>query len=374
MAINSVAIVSGRSATAEFPPRIQRESARIYPLAKRRLKTLYVTSELSDFIQVGGLGAVSASLPRALGATCDIRIVMPGFPQVLAKAPSVEVIADLPGAGSIPPCSIAITKLADGLIVYIVLCAELYLREGSPYANGAGAEYRDNDVRFARLGLAAVELAERGGAGWRPDLLHLNDWPTALASGYLRWRGADTPCLLTIHNLAHQGQFDASRVSALAIPAAAFNIHGVEFFGRVSFLKAGLNYATHVNTVSKSYAEEITRPEFGCGLDGVLRERAAEGRLTGIVNGSTNPGIRAPTGDVLTSSIPSDGKAVTPISSGALSGSASRALRYSRSFRGSSIKRASISFCKLANSSSNAGGRSLSSDAGNRTPSTRFAP
>jgi starch synthase len=285
MSINSVAIVSGRPAPFEAPPPTARVSARIYPLAKRRLNTLFVTSELSDFVQVGGLGAVSASLPRALGASCDVRILMPGFRQVLAKAPSSEVIAELPGAGAIPPCSIAVTKLADGLTVYIVLCEELYEREGSPYANGAGVEYQDNDIRFARLGLAAAELAERGGAGWRPDLLHLNDWPTALAAGYLRWRRVDTPCLLTIHNLAHQGQFDASRISALAIPPDAFNIHGVEFFGRISFLKAGLNYAAHVNTVSSAYAEEITRPEFGCGLDGMLRERAAEGRLTGIVNG-----------------------------------------------------------------------------------------
>jgi starch synthase len=285
MAINSVAVVSDRPAPFEAPPPIARVSARVYPLAKRRLNTLFVTSELSDFVQVGGLGAVSASLPRALGATCDVRILMPGFRQVLAKAPSSEVIAKLPGAGAIPPCSIAVAKLADGLTVYIVLCEELYEREGSPYTNGAGVEHQDNDVRFARLGLAAAELAERGGAGWRPDLLHLNDWPTALAAGYLHWRRVDTPCLLTIHNLAHQGQFDGSRASALAIPPAAFNIHGVEFFGRISFLKAGLSYAAHVNTVSNAYAEEITRPEFGCGLDGMLRERAAEGRLTGIVNG-----------------------------------------------------------------------------------------
>jgi len=285
MGINSVAIASDRSAPAEFPPPTTRASARIYPLVKRRLNTLFVTSELSDFVQVGGLGAVSASLPRALGTTCDVRVIIPGFRQVLAKTPSIDIVANLSGAGAIPPCSIAITKLADGLVVYIVLCAELYEREGSPYADGAGAEHQDNDVRFARLGLAAAELAERGGAGWRPDLLHLNDWPTALAAGYLHWRGVDTPCLLTIHNLAHQGQFDASRASALAIPDTAFNIHGVEFFGRLSFLKAGLNYATHVNTVSNIYAEEITRPEFGCGLDGVLRECAAQGRLTGIVNG-----------------------------------------------------------------------------------------
>jgi starch synthase len=113
----------------------------------------------------------------------------------------------------------------------------------------------------------------------------LNDWQTALAAGYLAWGGLGAPALLTIHNLAHQGLFDASHMSALAIPSHAFTMQGVEFFGRVSFLKAGLNYAAQVVTVSATYAEEITRPEFGCGLDGLLAERAAQGNLTGILNG-----------------------------------------------------------------------------------------
>ena len=285
MAINSVAIVSGPSAPHEFSPSSRREGARILPLAKRRLRTLFVTSEFGDFVQAGGLGAVSASLPRALGATCDARILLPGFSQVLAKAPSIEVVAHLPGAGAIPPCSIGLARLADGLIVYVVLCSELFERHGSPYADADGAPFADNDIRFARLARAAAELARHGVEGWRPDLLHLNDWPSALAAGYLAWCRADTPCLLTVHNLAHQGLFDASRLSALAIPDGAFTIRGVEFFGQISFLKAGLNYAAHVTTVSNAYAEEITRPEFGCGLDGALREIASEGRLTGIVNG-----------------------------------------------------------------------------------------
>ncbi|HYA74304.1 MAG TPA: glycogen/starch synthase, partial [Roseiarcus sp.] len=113
----------------------------------------------------------------------------------------------------------------------------------------------------------------------------LNDWQTALAAGYLVWNGVDAPALLSVHNLAHQGLFEASRMRALAIPPQAFTMQGVEFFGRVSFLKAGLNYAAQVATVSATYAEEITRPEYGCGLDGLLLERALQGRLTGIVNG-----------------------------------------------------------------------------------------
>src|ERR1700733_15066010 len=101
MAISSVAIASAPMARLEFPAPNPRESARIYPLAKRRLRALFVTSELGDFVQAGGLGAVSASLPRALGATCDVRIILPGLKQVLAKAPPIEVIAELPGAAAI---------------------------------------------------------------------------------------------------------------------------------------------------------------------------------------------------------------------------------------------------------------------------------
>lgn len=288
--VNQSAVIAADRAPSMARPAPERlDSARVYPLSqypspKRRTRVLFVTSELSDFVQAGGLGAVSASLPRALGEACDVRVVMPGLGPALAKTPSLEVVAHLPGAGAIPPCSIGLVKLPDGLIVYFVLCAELFEREGSPYAGAGGVEHSDNDIRFARLSLAAAQLAE-GGVGWRPDVLHLNDWPSALAAGYLAWRGVNAPCVLTIHNLAHQGIFDASRLAALAIPNRAFTLNGVEFFGKISFLKAGLNYSAHVTTVSGAYAEEITRPEFGCGLDGVLRERAAEGRLTGIVNG-----------------------------------------------------------------------------------------
>lgn len=285
MAVHSAALANARANTGEITTLGRRETARIYPLAKRRPNVLFVTTEISDFIQAGGLGAVSASLPRALSASCDARVFLPGFRDVLAKAPKIDIVAHLPGEGALPPCSIGVCKLPDGLIVYVVLCAELYERAGSPYLDAHGREHPDNDLRFARLSLAAADFARRGGAGWRPDVLHLNDWPTALAAGYMDWRGGATPTVLTIHNLAHQGLYDASRLGALAIPGSAFSMSGVEFFGKISFLKTGLVHARHVTTVSASYAEEITRPEFGCGLDGLLRQRAAEGRLTGIVNG-----------------------------------------------------------------------------------------
>lgn len=254
--------------------------------ASGRRKVLFVTPEMSDYVQAGGLGEVSAALPRALSGACDVRVLIPGYRQVLAAHAGVEKVASLPAAGDIPACAIGRVARPDGLVVYIVICPELYDRPGTPYVDERGEPWADNDVRFARLSLAAADIAcGFGEAGWTPDNLHLNDWPTALAAGYLAWRGSRVASLLTIHNLAYQGVFEPARLRSLAIPEAAFDVNGVEFYGKLSFLKAGLFYASHLTTVSDTYAQEITTPEFGCGLHGLLAERNAQGRLTGIVNG-----------------------------------------------------------------------------------------
>ncbi len=279
------AAVSVKVPASEPGPPSQRASARVVPLTPPRSRVLFVTSEMSDFVQAGGLGAVSSSLPRALRRYADVRVMLPGYRQVLERTSAMEIVAHLPGVGALPPCSIGATRLSDGLIVYVVLCEELFKREGSPYADQAGVDFADNDLRFARLSLAAAQWAARAHGDWKAASLHLNDWQTALTAGYLAWGGVDAPALLTIHNLAHQGLFEPSRMRALGIPERAFTMQGVEFFGHISFLKAGLNYAAQIATVSATYAEEITRPEFGCGLDGLLLERASQGRLTGIVNG-----------------------------------------------------------------------------------------
>ena len=253
---------------------------------RTRRRILYVTSEMSDFIKSGGLGDVSAALPRSLREQYDVRVLIPGYRQVLAEQPSIEVVARLPAAHGLPAGELGRIVSADGLTIYVILCADLYDREGSPYGDGAGLDWADNDLRFARLGLAAAQVA--GGIAdldWTPDLLHLNDWPSALGSAYLAWGGVPVPSVLTIHNLAYQGLFDRTRTAPLGVPDAAFQIEGVEFYGKLSFLKAGIVYASHVTTVSETYAREITTPEFGCGLDGLLRRCEQEGRLTGILNG-----------------------------------------------------------------------------------------
>jgi starch synthase len=251
------------------------------------MKVLFATSELADYVKAGGLGEVSAGLPRALRRrNIDVRVLLPGYPEVINKAIDIATVARLPGRAGIAPCCIGEARTADGLILYLVLEPSLYQRAGSPYAAPEGRDWPDNDLRFARLSLAAAEIAAgHTGMTWQPDLLHVNDWPGGLAPAYLRWQGARVPTVLTIHNIAYQGLCDPSCMRTLGIPDSAFHVNGVEFHNRVSFLKAGLYYADHVSTVSPTYAREITTEAFGAGLHGLTRGIAAEGRLSGIVNG-----------------------------------------------------------------------------------------
>ena len=256
------------------------------PEPPARRKVLFVTSEITDYVQTGGLGEVSAALPRALRDFADVRILVPGYRQVLDRAGDIHPVGLLPGRAKLPACALGRTETADGIPVYVILNADLYDRPGGLYLDPDGKDWPDNDIRFARLSLAAADIAAgTGDPNWKPDNLHLNDWPSALAAGYCAWRGAETASLLTIHNLAYQGTFDPARMAALGIPDAAYKVDGVEFYGKLSFLKAGLYYSDHLTTVSGAYAHEITTPQFGCGLHGLLSERSRQGRLTGILNG-----------------------------------------------------------------------------------------
>ncbi|MDR9438800.1 MAG: glycogen synthase GlgA [Halomonas sp.] len=258
-----------------------------------RQRILFVTTEISDFVKAGGLGDVSSALPRALAANYDVRVLIPAYREMVHSDLPIELVGHLPAFADLPACDIGKMTCSDGLILYVLLCPELYEREGTPYGcassgygDGQDDVWWDNDVRFARLSRAAADIAAgKAGLEWQPQLLHLNDWPCGLAAGYLRWEGIPVQSVFTIHNLAHQGLFDVSRRAALGIPEEAFHMEGVEFHGDISFMKAGVVYASHVTTVSMTYAREITTPEFGCGLDGLLRCKAEQGRLSGILNG-----------------------------------------------------------------------------------------
>jgi starch synthase len=262
-----------------------------HPHGKWMRRVLFVTSEISDFVKAGGLGDVSAALPRVLRSTQDVRVLIPGYKSVLDRCGEIVRKGHVKGIAGLPDCDIGEVVRPDGLRILLLLQPMLYERDGSPYVSGKGIEWDDNAVRFATLSRAAAQIAEgRAGLDWRPDLLHLNDWPCALAPSYVAWNGGTTPSVLTIHNLAYQGLFPLDMRAPLAIPARTPD---VEFHGQLSFLRTGLVYANCLSTVSKSYAQQITHPLHGCGLSPLLARRAGQGRLLGILNGidtSWNPG------------------------------------------------------------------------------------
>ncbi|MBE7202683.1 MAG: glycogen/starch synthase, partial [Parafilimonas terrae] len=172
-------------------PAVRRSETAAYPSlatgSSLRRRILYATPEMADFVKTGGLGEVSAALPRALRAHYDVRVLIPGYPQVRAAFPDIPVVARLDGLAGIPSCELGLVEAADGLRIYVLLAPDLYERAGTPYGDASG-DFADNDVRFARLSLAAADLALGADPAWAADLLHLHDWQAALAPAYLAWR------------------------------------------------------------------------------------------------------------------------------------------------------------------------------------------
>jgi starch synthase len=235
-------------------------------------------------MKTGGLGDVCGALPAALRRLgLDVRLLLPGYPEVLAGIKAIELSkVELLGTEG----RLLGTKAGGEEVPLLVLdCPALYARQGGPYQSPAGEDWPDNALRFAFLSkVAAVLGSSRTPLRWQPDIIHCNDWPSALAPTYLRLeRSRRARTLLTIHNLAFQGNFDAGLMERLRLPGSLFTLDGVEFHGKLSFLKAGIAHADALSTVSPSYAREIQGAEQGCGLDGLLRKRSAD--LTGILNG-----------------------------------------------------------------------------------------
>jgi starch synthase len=225
------------------------------------MRILFVTPECAPFAKAGGLGDVSAALPAALRRLgLDVGVLLPGYPGV----PQGKELARFEELGL--QCRVL---ESDGLLV--LDCPALYAREGGPYQDADGRDWPDNPLRFALLSKIAARLP-----GF--DLLHCNDWPTGLAPLF-----TDAPTLLTVHNLAFQGNFDRSWLARLGLPEELFSVEKLEFHGRLSFLKGGLVHAGAITTVSPTYALEIQSPGLGCGLDGLIRQR--RDALTGILNG-----------------------------------------------------------------------------------------
>jgi starch synthase len=212
--------------------------------------------------------------------------MLPGYRDVVEQLTHIEIVGECAAQAEMPASRLGRAATRDGLPVYVLLCPQLYDRSGNPYGDEDGRDWPDNDIRFARLASAAAELALGTlDKNWAADLVHANDWQAALVPAYLTWRGSKLPSILTIHNLAYQGLFPRETLRRIGAPESSFHIDGVEFYDKLSFLKGGLVYASHLTTVSATYAKEITTSEFGCGLEGLLRERSNAAQLTGILNG-----------------------------------------------------------------------------------------
>lgn len=247
------------------------------------MQVLSVASEVFPLVKTGGLADVAGALPGALKPHgVDVRTLMPGYPAVLRAIEEPRIVGGFASLFGAPASILAVEH--GGLDLLVLDAPHLYDRDGGPYVDRTGRDYPDNFRRFAGLSLAAAEIAGGGVIDWQPDLVHVHDWQTALTPVYMRFGAAHlTPSVLTIHNIAFQGQFGPDIFQELALPPEAFSVDYVEYYGDVGFLKGGLRTAWAVTTVSPSYAQEILTPEFGMGLEGLLASRLSS--LHGIVNG-----------------------------------------------------------------------------------------
>lgn len=248
------------------------------------MQVLAVASELYPLVKTGGLADVAGALPLALKHyRVATKTLIPGYPAVMAKLRS-DTTLRLHFDNLLDVSADIIETHIDGLDLLILDAPELFNRPGGPYADATGADHADNWRRFAALSLAAARIAAGEMDGWQPDLVHVHDWQAGLVPAYMRYgEQPELPSLITIHNIAFQGRFDASVLPHIGLPAHAYDIDGVEFYGGVGYLKAGLQTSWAINTVSPTYAEEILTPEFGMGLEGLLATRSEH--LSGIVNG-----------------------------------------------------------------------------------------
>jgi len=248
------------------------------------MKILFVSPEGLPFSKTGGLADVVEGLPKALAELGhDVAVVLPRYRNT--KVANVVVPSLTIPTGS----ALRFPAIVDGTIVkgvrYFFVDDREYFDRDQLYGVG-GADYPDNAERFAEFSRATIELAKRL---WMPDVIHAHDWQTALVPVLLRTQYAADPVLrpvpvvFTVHNLGYHGLFDRDVLERVGLPQSLFAVEAMEFYGGVNFLKGGLVFADYLTTVSRKYAEEIQTPEFGHGLDGVIRSRAD--RLVGILNG-----------------------------------------------------------------------------------------
>ncbi|MBS7537841.1 glycogen synthase GlgA [Ancylobacter lacus] len=247
------------------------------------LKALSVASEVFPLVKTGGLADVVGALPGALAAEgVEVRTLVPGYPAVMAALQDRQEAYYFEhlfgGAGRLW------SGRAGGLDVYVIDAPHLYDRPGGIYVDADGQDWGDNAIRFAALAAIGSGIGRGLISGFAPDVVHAHDWQAGLTPAYLHYAGGRRPAsIITVHNIAFQGQFPAHLLDTLGLPRSALAIDGVEYYGTIGYLKAGLQFADRITTVSPSYAEEILLPEAGMGLEGLLNQR--QGVLHGILNG-----------------------------------------------------------------------------------------
>ncbi len=251
------------------------------------MKVLHVAAEIYPLVKTGGLADVVAALPVAQQRQgLDVRLLLPGLPQVLEAVQGARTVADIGACFGAMRVRLLLGRLPGSLLpVYVVEAPYLYRRGGGPYHDDRGDEWPDNLQRFALLGWVAAHLA--GGdadAQWVPEVMHAHDWHAAMGCAYMADHApTGAASIFTVHNLAFQGLFPLHDWPLLGLGSRLMSPAGLEYHGQLSFMKAGLKFADRVVTVSPRYAREIATPEFGCGLDGVIRGRGEH--VTGILNG-----------------------------------------------------------------------------------------
>jgi starch synthase len=248
------------------------------------MRILFVASEALPFAKTGGLADVLEALPKALVKLGhEVAVFLPRYKGVKSTKTVQPSMTILQGT------RLRFPAITDGSILagvrYFFLDDPAYFDRDGLYGDKNG-EYPDNAERYSEFCRAAIELAKQI---WMPDIIHCHDWQTAMIPVLLRSSYADDPAVknlpvvFTIHNIGYHGVFPKEAMERAGIPLMLFHPGGIEFFGKVNFLKGGLIFSDYLTTVSPTYAKEIQTPEFGFGLDGVIRSRAH--RLVGILNG-----------------------------------------------------------------------------------------
>lgn len=262
-------------------------------------RVLFVSTEVRPYLKVGGLADVAAGLPAALAALGhEVRVLVPATATALRAARSEGATRvptrDLPDDVHILelPLSGPLTK------VWLLDTPGFRRRSGTPYQDDQGEYYADDAERFDELARLAARLAA-GAGGWLPDLVHCHEWHTGLVPVHLLLQKVPAASVFTIHNLDYQGVFPAATFAALGLPPWLWHPEAVEFHGALNFMKAGLVFSERLTAVSPGYCREILTPQFGAGLDSLLKTRTAQ--LSGIING-IDPGHWDPAHNALLTS------------------------------------------------------------------------